>query len=165
MKKNYAPKPDKVEKLVKVYSEVKLAKVIKSDIFTKVAKLVLVLFLFTGCSADYHLKQAIKKNPDIITTKVLKHIDTLIVRDSFAITDTFYTKKIDTLTIEKDGVKTIVYRNHDVIKVKTIVKGDTIKVRQTIYQPVIKVKDCQQNWLIYVIILVAVYLATLIFKK
>jgi hypothetical protein len=51
MKKNYAPKPDKVEKLVKVYSEVKLAKVIKSDIFTKVAKLVLVLFLFTGCSA------------------------------------------------------------------------------------------------------------------
>ena len=165
MKKNYAPKPDKVEKLVKVYSEVKLAKVVKCDIFTKSVKLIAFLVLLTGCSADYHLKQAIKKNPNIITTKVLKHIDTLIVRDSFAITDTFYSKKIDTLTIEKDGVKTIVYRNHDVIKIKTVVKGDTIKVRQIIYQPMIKVKECQQKWWIYVIILGAVFLASFIIKK
>jgi hypothetical protein len=165
MKKNYAPKPDKVEKLVKVYSEVKLNKVVKSDIFTKVAKLVLVLFLFTGCSAEYHLKQALKKDSTIITTKLLKQVDTLVIRESFAITDTFYSKKIDTLTIEKDGVKTIVYRNHDVIKIKTVIKGDTIKVRQIIYQPMIKVKECQQKWWIYVIILGAVFLATFIIKK
>jgi hypothetical protein len=165
MKKNYTPKPDKVEKLVKVYSEVKLAKVVKSDIFTKITKLLLILLLFTGCSAEYHLKRAIKKNPDIIMMKVAVQKDTIVIRDSFAFTDTFYSKKIDTLTIEKDGVKTIVYRNHDVIRVKTVVKGDTIKVKQTIYQPMIKVKECQHNWWIYVIILVAVYLVTLIFKK
>jgi hypothetical protein len=51
------------------------------------------------------------------------------------ITDTFTTKTIDTLTIEKDGVKTIVYRNHDVIRVQTIVKADTIRYTKTITLP------------------------------
>lgn len=165
MKKNYQPKPDKVQKLVKVYSEVKLTKVVKCDIFTKSVKLIAFIILLSGCSAQYHLKQALKKDSTIITTKLLKQVDTLIIRESFAITDTFYSKKIDTLTIEKDGVKTIVYRNHDIIKIKTIVKGDTIKVRQTIYKPMVKVKDCQHKWWIYVIILVTVLLASFIIKK
>jgi hypothetical protein len=165
MKKNYTPKPDKVEKLVKVYSEVKLAKVVKSDIFTKLTKLLLILLLFSGCSAEYHLKQAIKKNPDIIMMKVAIQKDTILIRDSFEFTDTFYSKLIDTFTIQKDGVKTIVYRNHDVIRVKTIVKGDTIKVRQTIYQPVIKIKDCQHNWWFIVISILGLCLGIFIFKK
>jgi hypothetical protein len=62
-------------------------------------------------------------------------IDTMFVRDSVTITDTFTTKTIDTLTIEKDGVKTIVYRNHDVIRVQTIVKADTIRYTKTIQLP------------------------------
>jgi hypothetical protein len=165
MKKNYQPKPDKVQKLVKVYSEVKLNKVVKCDIFTKSVKLIAFIILLSGCSAQYHLKKALKKDSTIITTKLLKQVDTLIIRESFAITDTFYSKKIDTLTIEKNGVKTIVYRNHDIIKIKTIVKGDTIKVRQTIYKPMVKVKDCQHKWWIYVIILVTVLLASFIIKK
>jgi hypothetical protein len=51
------------------------------------------------------------------------------------ITDTFTTNKVDTITIEKDGVKTIVYRNHDVIRIKTIVKADTIRFTKTIQLP------------------------------
>jgi hypothetical protein len=59
----------------------------------------------------------------------------MFVRDSVTITDTFVSKTIDTLTIEKDGVKTIVYRNHDVIRVQTIVKADTIRYTKTIQLP------------------------------
>lgn len=62
-------------------------------------------------------------------------IDTLFVRDSVAITDTFTTQTIDTITLEKDGVKTIVYRNHDVIRIKTVVKADTIRFTKTIQLP------------------------------
>ena len=62
-------------------------------------------------------------------------IDTLFVRDSVTITDTFNTKSIDTITLEKDGVKTIVYRNHDVIRVHTVVKADTIRFTKTIQLP------------------------------
>jgi len=92
------------------------------------------MIFFTGCSAEWHLKKAIQKNPAMAQTST-HTIDTLFVRDSVTITDTFTTKSIDTITIEKDGVKTIVYRNHDVIRVKTIVKADTIRYTKTITLP------------------------------
>jgi hypothetical protein len=101
------------------------------DLFTKAT---ILLVMLTGCSAEYHLKQAIKKNPAMAQTTT-HTIDTLFVRDSVTITDTFTTKTIDTITIEKDGVKTIVYRNHDVIRVKTVVKADTIRYTKTITLP------------------------------
>ena len=88
----------------------------------------------TGCSAGWHLKTAIKKNPSLAQTST-HTIDTLFVRDSVSITDTFTTQKVDTITIEKDGVKTIVYRNHDVIRVHTVVKADTIRYTKTIQLP------------------------------
>lgn len=165
MKKNYKPKPDKVEKLTKLYTEIKMVKAVKCDIFTKTAKIIGILVLFSSCSAQYHLKQALKKDSTIITTKLLKQVDTLIVRESYSITDTFKTRVLDTIIIEDNGVKTIVYRNHDILRVKTIVKGDTIKVRQTIYQPFVKIKDCQHNWLIYVILISVAFLGTLIYKR
>jgi hypothetical protein len=104
---------------------------VKCELFTKAT---IILVMLTGCSAQWHLKKAIKKDPSIIkpTTHV---IDTIILTDSVTITDTFVTKTIDTLTIEKDGVKTIVYRNHDVIRIKTIVKPDTIRIQKTIRVP------------------------------
>lgn len=165
LKKNYKPKPDKVEKLTKLYAEIKMAKVVKCDIFTKTAKIIGILVLFTSCSAQYHLKQALKKDSTIITTKLLKQVDTLIVRESYSITDTFTTRVLDTIIIEDEGVKTIVYRNHDVIRVNTIVKGDTIKVRQTIYKPIVKVKECQHNWWVYVILVSVAFLGTIILRK
>mgnify|MGYP000730891697 CR=1 FL=1 len=88
----------------------------------------------TGCSSQWHLKKAIQKNPSLITTST-HTIDTMFVRDSVTITDTFTTEKVDTITIEKDGVKTIVYRNHDIIRIKTIVKADTIRFTKTFQLP------------------------------
>lgn len=92
------------------------------------------MIFFTGCSAEWHLKKAIQKNPAMAQTTT-HTIDTLFVRDSVTITDTFTTEKVDTITIEKDGVKTIVYRNHDIIRIKTIVKADTIRYTKTITLP------------------------------
>jgi hypothetical protein len=116
VKKTYKPKDEKVKKLTKYFTELKIVKPANCDLFTKAT---ILLVMLTGCSAEYHLKQAIKKNPAMAQTTT-HTIDTLFVRDSVTITDTFTTKTIDTLTIEKDGVKTIVYRNHDVIRVKQL---------------------------------------------
>lgn len=90
--------------------------------------------MLTGCSAEWHLKKAVKKNPSLIQPSV-HTIDTIIIRDSFEFSDTFVTKTTDTITIEKEGVKTIVYRDHDIIKVRTIVKPDTIRIQKTIRVP------------------------------
>ena len=133
VKKTYKPKDEKVKKLTKYFTELKIVKPANCDLFTK-AKLIIILVMLTGCSAQYHLKQAIKKNPAMAQISVYG-IDTIFVRDSVTITDTFNTKTIDTLTIEKDGVKTIVYRNHDVIRIKTVVKADTIRFTKTITLP------------------------------
>ncbi len=134
VKKTYKPKDEKVKKLTKYFTELKIVKPANCDLFSKGGKLLTLLFILTGCSAEYHLKQAIKKNPAMAQISVYG-IDTVFVRDSVTITDTFTTKTIDTLTIEKDGVKTIVYRNHDVIRIKTVVKADTIRYTKTITLP------------------------------
>ena len=133
VKKTYKPKEEKVKKLTKYFTELKIVKPGNCDLFTK-AKLIVILVMLTGCSAEWHLKKAIKKNPSLIQLSV-HTIDTIVIRDSFAFSDTFVTKTTDTITIEKEGVKTIVYRDHDIIKVRTIVKPDTIRIQKTIRVP------------------------------
>jgi len=131
VKKTYKPKEDKVKKLTTYITQLKIVKGVKCDLFTKI---IAIMIFFTGCSAEWHLKKAIQKNPAMAQTST-HTIDTLFVTDSVSITDTFTTKTIDTITIEKDGVKTIVYRNHDVIRVHTVVKADTIRYTKTITLP------------------------------
>ena len=131
VKKTYKPKEEKVKKLTQYMTQLKSVVKVTCHLFTK---FVLVIILFTGCSSQWHLKQAIKKNPSLMTTST-HTIDTMLVSDSVSITDTFTTEKVDTITIEKDGVKTIVYRNHDVIRVHTVVKADTIRFTKTIQLP------------------------------
>jgi hypothetical protein len=100
----------------------------------RIIKLIVLIILLTGCSAKWHLKQAIKKNSAIAQVSTYS-IDTFFIRDSVVMLDTFNTTEIDTVTLTKDGVTTIVYRNHDVIRIKTIVKSDTIRYTKTITLP------------------------------
>lgn len=140
VKKTYKPKDDKVKKLTTYMTNLKIVKEVKCDLFTKTAKAFIILVMLTGCSAQWHLEKAVQKDPSIIKPSV-HTIDTIIFTDSVAITDTFVTKTIDTLTIEKDGVKTIVYRDHDIIRIKTVVKPDTIRIQKTITIPQVQYKE------------------------
>lgn len=99
-----------------------------------IVKTLMIILLFTGCSAKWHLNQAIKKNPAMAQISVYG-IDTIFVRDSILMTDTFTTTEVDTVTITKDGMTTVVYRDHDVIRVRTVVKADTIRYTKTITLP------------------------------
>ena len=140
VKKTYKPKDDKVKKLTTYMTNLKIVKEVKCDLFTKTAKALIILVMLTGCSAQWHLDKAVKKDPSII--KPSTHtIDTIILTDSVTITDTFVTKTIDTITLEKDGVKTIVYRDHDIIRIKTVVKPDTIRIQKTITIPQVQYKE------------------------
>jgi hypothetical protein len=134
VKKTYKPKEEKVKKLTTYITQLKTINNVKCDLFVKGGKLLTLIILLTGCSAQWHLGKAIKKNPSLAQTST-HTIDTLFIHDSVTITDTFNTKVVDTITLEKDGVKTIVYRNHDVIRIKTVVKADTIRFTKTIQLP------------------------------
>ena len=167
VKKTYKPKDEKVKKLTKYFTELKIVKPANCDLFTK-GKIIVLLVMLTGCSAEWHLKKAIKKNPSLIQPST-HTIDTIVIRDSVAFTDTFVSKTIDTLTIEKEGVKTIVYRNHDVIRIKTIVKPDTIRIQKTIRVPQVyyeeRFKIPQMVGIGLALLLALLFLILLIFKK
>lgn len=167
VKKTYKPKDEKVKKLTKYFTELKIVKPANCDLFTK-GKIIVLLVMLTGCSAEWHLKKAIKKNPSLIQSST-HTIDTLVIRDSFAISDTFVSKTIDTFTIEKEGVKTIVYRNHDVIRIKTIVKPDTIRIQKTIRVPQVyyeeRFKIPQMVGIGLALLLALLFLILLIFRK
>lgn len=167
VKKTYKPKDEKVKKLTKYFTELKIVKPANCDLFTK-GKIIVLLVMLTGCSAEWHLKKAIKKNPSLIQPST-HTIDTIVIRDSVAFTDTFVSKTIDTLTIEKEGVKTIVYRNHDVIRIKTIVKPDTIRIQKTIRVPQVyyeeRFKIPQMVGIGLALLLALLFLILLIFRK
>lgn len=141
IKKPYKPKADKVEKLTKVYAELKKAMPKANPLFKGVAKLLFFGIFFASCSAQWHLKTAVKKNPSIITEKIVKQIDTLIIRDSVVYSDTFVTKSIDTIKIENEQFRTIIYRYHDTIRMVNTIKGDTIRITKKVVMPVVQTDD------------------------
>jgi ABC-type uncharacterized transport system substrate-binding protein len=137
IKKPYKPKADKVEKLSKVYAELKKNAPKVSPLFKGVAKVLFLSIFFASCSANWHLKQAVKKNPKIITEKVIRQVDTLIIRDSVKVEHTFTTKSIDTIIIDNEHFKSTIYRYHDTIKLVQVLKGDTIRITKKVVVPVV----------------------------
>ena len=149
IKKPYKPKADKVEKLSKVYAELKKDAPKVSPLFKGVAKVLFMAVLISSCSANYHLKQAIKKNPNIITEKVIRQVDTLIIRDSVKTEHTYVTKSIDTIVIDNEHFKTTIYRYHDTIKLVQVLKGDTIRVTQKYVVPQVVYKPWYEKYMGY----------------
>jgi hypothetical protein len=147
IKKPYKPKADKVEKLTKVYAELKKDAPKVSPLFKGVAKVLFMAILFSSCSANYHLKQAIKKNPSIITEKVIRQVDTLIIRDSVKTEHTYVTKSIDTLIIDNEHFKTTIYRYHDTIKLVQVLKADTVKITQKYVMPQVTYKPWYEKYM------------------
>ena len=149
IKKPYKPKADKVEKLTKVYAELKKAMPKANPLFKGVAKVLFLGIFFASCSAQWHLKQAVKKNPSIITEKAIRSVDTLIIRDSVKIENTFTTKSIDTIIIDNEHFKSTIYRYHDTIKLVQVLKGDTIKITKKVVVPVVHNETKYEKALIF----------------
>ena len=88
-------------------------------------KYVVAILLLTSCSATWHLKRAIKKDPSLLKggDTVLVHDTQVIVKEK-VLTDSFVTTCYDTVTIED----TQVIRRDNVIKVYTKCKSDTVRI-------------------------------------
>ena len=132
-----------------------------NPLFKGVAKVLFLGIFFSSCSAQWHLKKAVKKNPNIITEKVIREIDTLIIRDSVRFNDTFVTKSIDTIKIENERISTIVYRFHDTIRIVSTLKGDTIKITKKVVVPQLEVQRWYQApdfWVVMFLVITIIWL-------
>lgn len=104
--------------------------------------LVLFTLLLSGCSAEYHLRKAVKKDPSILKK------ETVIVRDttvlpSVVLKDTVWLKEIDTLILTKEKLNLKIVRVRDTFQIDAECKGDTII--KTIEVPIEKVSFVEKD--------------------
>ena len=78
-----------------------------------------------SCSAQWHLKQAVKKDPMILEKDTLVVTDTVVV-PPVVTTDTEITKRQDTIVVEKERLKVKVIRNVDTLIIDAKCDSDTI---------------------------------------
>ena len=100
-----------------------------------------LLLLLTSCSAQWHLKKAVQKDPAILER------DTLVVKDTVvsppvAITDTVTLKQHDTITIVKDRLKVQLIKVNDTITINAECASDTIvRTIEVPYEKIVYVKQ------------------------
>lgn len=137
-----------------MYADLKKKQPKANPLFKGIAKVIFLAAFFSSCSAQWHVKRALKKNPNIITERVILQKDTLIVRDSVTFKDTLVTRSIDTIRLENERVRTIVYRYHDTFRIVQTLKGDTVRITQKVVTPVVEAKPSYWGWIVAGLILV-----------
>jgi hypothetical protein len=122
------------------------------------AVLIGLLFLLQGCGARYHLNRAIAKDPRILDSVVLK-VDTLIITQKEEIRDTLILQKIDTITLERNGIRIDLRRVYDTIEVDVQCPSDTIRISKEIRVPqvVYQEKNFDRKYLYILIISIILY--------
>lgn len=87
-------------------------------------KLILVLSL-TSCSAQWHLRKAVQKDPMILRKDTLVVQDTLVV-PPVVLKDTVTLKQHDTITITKDRLRVKIVKVNDTLIIDAKCDSDTI---------------------------------------
>ena len=127
------------------------------------AVLIGLLFLAQGCGAKYHLNRAIAKDPKILDSIVLK-VDTIIITQKEEIRDTLILHKIDTITLERNGIRIDLRRVYDTIEVDVQCPSDTIRISKEIKVPqlIYQDKNFDRKYLYLLIISIILYTFVLI---
>ena len=107
-------------------------------------KLILLSSLMS-CSAQWHLKKAVQKDPLILVKDTLVVTDT-VVSPPVAITDTVTLKQHDTITLVKDRLKVEILKVNDTIIINAKCDSDTIV--RTIEVPYEKIVYVEQKTLL-----------------
>ena len=80
-----------------------------------------------SCTASFHLKRAIAKDPSILKTAAIR-FDTIVVTKERKLTDTIVMNQRDTITIERDRVRVRLVRSYDTLMVEGTCLPDTIRI-------------------------------------
>lgn len=123
----------------------------------------LITLLFQSCGAKYHLNRAIAKDPNILDSVVLK-LDTIVVTQKEEIRDTLILQRIDTITLERNGVRIDLRRFYDTIEVDVECPPDTIRISKEIRVPqvVYEEKSFKKKHIWFLIISAILYTFALI---
>ena len=109
---------------------------------------VVIALMLGGCSASWHLKRAIAKNPTIAADTIVR-VDTTIVTNERRITDTLVVNDTIVREIESNGARATIQRIHDTIRVDIVCPPDTIRVTAEVpvERIIYKEKKKKRSWL------------------
>ena len=94
-----------------------------------------------SCSAQWHLKTAVRKDPTILVKDTMVVTNT-VVSPPVAITDTVTLKQHDTITLVKDRLKVEIVKVNDTITINAECASDTIVTTIEVpYEKIIYVKE------------------------
>ena len=94
----------------------------------------ILILLLSSCSASWHLKRALIKDPSLFRPRGYV-IDTVLVKDSFMTTDTFTLNEVDTFISDTGKVRLTIYRDRNHFRTDIKIKQDTIRFTKTIELP------------------------------
>lgn len=105
------------------------------------------LLLLSGCSANWHMKKALKKDPSIVEIKTVKVVDTVFIEVEKI--DTLFKYKFDTVTFWKDSIyvkyfyqtqDSLVYLEVDCpdneVITNTVTETKTIVIKPTLWEKI-----------------------------
>ena len=102
--------------------------------------LLFVTLILSGCSPEWLLKQAIKKDPTLLTTTTITVTDT-VVTDPIVVRDTVTTSQVDTVEIVKDKFRVKIMRSYDTLIIDGGCDSDTIVRTVRVEVPVVEYKE------------------------
>jgi hypothetical protein len=88
----------------------------------KIISIISAVGLLTGCSATWHLNQAVKKDPSILKPTVVTIWDTIVTPPVYLVDTVSVPTEGDSSVIENDTVRIIITKYQDKMIVKTEVK-------------------------------------------
>lgn len=89
---------------------------------------IVLLLLLAGCSAEWHLTQAVKKGGEVWRYRY----DTVIVTKERKLTDTLVLRQVDSITVTNDKVRVKLVRRWDTIRVSATCIPDTIRITKNV---------------------------------
>lgn len=90
-----------------------------------------ILIFLSSCSAQYHLKRAVKKDASIVTDTIIK-LDTTIVTQEKVLADTIVVSDTIVREIVSENVRIRVQKIHDTIRIQATCLSDTIKIEKEV---------------------------------
>jgi hypothetical protein len=81
-----------------------------------------------SCSAEWHLRKAVKKGANVWQTKW----DTTIVTKERNLWDTLTLNNVDTVVVQKDNIRIKLVKNFDTIRLQATCLPDTVQVTKYI---------------------------------
>jgi hypothetical protein len=104
-----------------------------------------VILILSGCSAEWHLSKAVKKDPTILKTKTMIVTDT-VVTDPIVVKDTVTISQVDTVEIVKDKFRVKIMRSYDTLIIDGGCDSDTIVRTVRIDVPVVEYIEKNPFW-------------------